>query len=244
MNDRLGHEGDRLVYKRDEDDLTVPSQRTRDTAPASGEPHHGATPADRTDAPYDGPGDGPGRGARDDVPAPGPVRTPQAPETGAGPRSDAPGGAPVTAGFPEATAGRPDDVAAPGGTAAGTGGTDADLPDATRTGSPAHTGTAAHGAPAHAGGTRGLLFEQDAAEVRRRWQEVQASFVDDPRDSVERADALLDEVVRAFRSALEARTAELRGRWKDSGDTEHLRTALRDYRATLEQLLDISAGMR
>ncbi|MBB2913025.1 hypothetical protein FHS43_004320 [Streptosporangium becharense] len=259
MEDRSGHGHDRLVYKRDEEDLTVPPQRTDDTAPATGDPRPGDAP------------DGSGRGA-----SPADVRS----------SGHVPAGAPATAGFPEATAGRPDDVATPGDTGAGTGLTDADLPDAgpAHTG-PAHTGPAhaatglpgtepgvpAHaatglpdagsdlpgtgtgtepGVPAHAGGTRGILLRQDAEDVRRRWQAVQASFVDDPRDSVERADALLDEVVNAFRSALEARTAELRGRWKgsgdakDSGDTEELRTALRDYRAALEELLNISTGTR
>jgi hypothetical protein len=98
--------------------------------------------------------------------------------------------------------------------------------------------------PAHAAGTP--LFDQDPDEVRRRWQEVQAGFVDDPRDSVERADSLLDEITTSLRTALETRTAELQGRWKnsDQNDTEQLRTALRDYRAMLEQLLTTSAGTR
>ncbi|MFF5212527.1 hypothetical protein [Streptosporangium sp. NPDC000396] len=92
----------------------------------------------------------------------------------------------------------------------------------------------------------GFLFDQDPGEVRRRWQEVQVGFVDDPRDSVERADALVEEVTSSLRNALEARTTELQSRWKNIGhdDTEQLRTALRDYRAMLEQLLDLSTGTR
>ncbi|MEU6742880.1 hypothetical protein [Streptosporangium sandarakinum] len=91
----------------------------------------------------------------------------------------------------------------------------------------------------------GPLFEHDADEIRRRWQEVQVGFVDDPRDSVTRADALLEELVGSLRTALERRTASLRQRWDgDEHDTERLRTALRDYRATLEQLLNLSSGTR
>ncbi|WP_189250488.1 hypothetical protein [Streptosporangium pseudovulgare] len=91
----------------------------------------------------------------------------------------------------------------------------------------------------------GPLFEHDADGIRRRWQEVQVGFVDDPRDSVTRADALLEELVGSLRTALERRTASLRQRWDgDEHDTERLRTALRDYRATLEQLLNLSSGTR
>ncbi|MET9067402.1 hypothetical protein [Streptosporangium sandarakinum] len=91
----------------------------------------------------------------------------------------------------------------------------------------------------------GPLFEHDADEIRRRWQEVQVGFVDDPRDSVTRADALLEELVGSLRTALERRTASLRQRWDgDEHDTERLRIALRDYRATLEQLLNLSSGTR
>ncbi|MEV4096346.1 hypothetical protein [Streptosporangium saharense] len=95
-------------------------------------------------------------------------------------------------------------------------------------------------APANGG-----LFDQDPDEVRRRWQEVQASFVDDPRESVERADSLVTEVSDSLRDALEARASGLRDRWKDGaegGDTEGLRTALRDYRSLLDRLLDLTSG--
>ncbi|MFF0579733.1 hypothetical protein ACFY19_01050 [Streptosporangium saharense] len=97
--------------------------------------------------------------------------------------------------------------------------------------------------PADAPANEGL-FDQDPDEVRRRWQEVQASFVDDPRDSVERADSLVTEVGDQLRAALEARASGLRDRWQDAegGDTEGLRTALRDYRALLDRLLDLTSG--
>ncbi|GII05404.1 hypothetical protein [Planobispora takensis] len=115
---------------------------------------------------------------------------------------------------------------------------------------PAHSGAvvAPAGQPAqHA--TRASLFDHDPEDIRRRWQEVQAGFVDDPREAVERADSLLDEVTSSVRRALEARSSELQGRWKDveQNDTEQLRTALRDYRSTLEALLGLpvtSAGTR
>ncbi|WP_329093577.1 hypothetical protein [Streptosporangium sp. NBC_01469] len=272
--DRLVHkvdeDDDRTVRKFDENDLnaTRHGQDSQDTAPEFQEPRPGD--ADHTDASPLDPDTGtrdPLAGDRDDVlvvessddrratgsdvlldddrhDVPGdpddgrndspfahaqpPAATPGTPVTGIGAHAPVPGaGSPVTPGFPESTADRPDDVLDEG-----TGFTDAERADQT----PAVT------APA----TAGALFDQDSDDVRRRWQEVQAGFVDDPRDAVERADSLLDEVTSSLRNALETRTGELQGRWKNTekNDTEDLRTALRDYRATLEQLLNISAGTR
>ncbi|MFC4060082.1 hypothetical protein ACFOWE_17390 [Planomonospora corallina] len=87
------------------------------------------------------------------------------------------------------------------------------------------------------------LLDADPEDVRRRWQQVQVGFVDDPRGAVERADSLLGEMTEAIRAALESRTSDLRSRWRDGrdDDTERLRTALRDYRSVLEQLLELAA---
>ncbi|MFB9530380.1 hypothetical protein [Nonomuraea roseola] len=89
---------------------------------------------------------------------------------------------------------------------------------------------------------RAALFDQDVDQAHTRWHDLQATFVDDPRQAVEQADQLVDEVVNALTSSLTTRTSELGGRWKntDQGDTEQLRLALRDYGAMLEQLLALS----
>ncbi|GAA3139288.1 hypothetical protein GCM10010466_33060 [Planomonospora alba] len=137
----------------------------------------------------------------------------------------------------DAPAGRPGDLAD-----TGPGLTDADRPDTAgaEVPDPAHAGPGASGgAPA----TRLPLLDGDPAEVRRRWQQVQVGFVDDPRGAVERAESLLGEVTDGIRAALEARVSDLRSRWKDGdGDTERLRTALRGYRSVLEQLLELAAA--
>jgi hypothetical protein len=67
-----------------------------------------------------------------------------------------------------------------------------------------------------------------------RWHDIKAGFVDDPRDSVEKADALIDEAV----SALAARRQALVDGWKngDQNDTEQLRLALREYRSLFDKL--------
>ncbi|GAA1012277.1 hypothetical protein Aple_008040 [Acrocarpospora pleiomorpha] len=65
-----------------------------------------------------------------------------------------------------------------------------------------------------------------------RWHDIKAGFVDDPRDSVEKADALIDEAV----NALAARRQALVDGWKNHNDTEQLRLALREYRSLFDKL--------
>ncbi|MEU8195050.1 hypothetical protein AB0C10_14860 [Microbispora amethystogenes] len=85
-------------------------------------------------------------------------------------------------------------------------------------------------ATTNASGTGAVL--DDALEGR--WREIKSGFVDDPRQSVEQADALVEEALSAFTSRREA----LLGQWKDNerGDTEALRLALHEYRTLLAQL--------
>ncbi|MEU1721165.1 hypothetical protein [Nonomuraea sp. NPDC005692] len=96
--------------------------------------------------------------------------------------------------------------------------------------------------PSHAAPREVTLFDHDPAEVQARWRDVQASFVDDPAEAMQRADGLVGEVVESLTNSLTSRTGALRERWKDvdSPDTEDLRQAFRDYRNVLEQLLALS----
>lgn len=250
MNDRFSQAQDRLVHKTDEnddrqvrrfgeDDLNTPrhTESAGDTTSDLQESHRDDASLDRPDADRrdtltDDRDDAFNDAAaiedndRDGALAHSPAVTPGTPVTGT---HQVPAtGSTVTPGFPETTSDRPDDVLDED-----TGFTDTDQTEQVGQAPAAHTDAAS-------------LFSQDSDDVRRRWQEVQAGFVDDPRDAVERADSLLDEITTSFRSALEARSSDLQGRWKntDKNDTEDLRTALRDYRATLEQLLNISSGTR
>jgi len=84
------------------------------------------------------------------------------------------------------------------------------------------------------------LFDSGYAdEARGRWQELQAQFVDDPRNTVEQADALvaglLDELAREFSKA----RSDLERQWSEGEDvsTEDLRLTLRRYRSFFERLL-------
>jgi hypothetical protein len=86
------------------------------------------------------------------------------------------------------------------------------------------------------------VLDPSAAErLRGRWQEVQAGFVDEPRQSVTEADQLvgevLDEVSRVFRD----QRSELEAEWSGDAqpDTEELRQALRRYREFFDRLLSL-----
>ncbi|MCT9930443.1 hypothetical protein N5079_09465 [Planotetraspora sp. A-T 1434] len=101
--------------------------------------------------------------------------------------------------------------------------------------------TAAPGIDAETASSESLAAAEAAPAIDfdRRWHEIKAGFVDDPRSSVEQADALVEEAVAVFTTRRQA----LLDRWKnrdhndsDHNDTEALRLALRDYYALLLQL--------
>ena len=127
----------------------------------------------------------------------------------------------------------PADGATPDHRTGGTGGT-----------APAHRvdGTdGTHGADA-ARRTReaALLTRDEREEFARRLQHAVNGFVDEPRRSVEEADALFEEVSGRIRALLAERHHQLRAPWHGEGvtaETEDLRKALRRYRDAAEQLL-------
>jgi hypothetical protein len=72
-----------------------------------------------------------------------------------------------------------------------------------------------------------------------RWREIQAGFVDEPRQSVEQADALVADLMQRLAAGFSAERERLESQW-DSGDdvsTEDLRVALTRYRSFFERLL-------
>jgi hypothetical protein len=88
-----------------------------------------------------------------------------------------------------------------------------------------------HQSPPGAGAERPFeLFQGgEMDDYRRRWDTLQAGFVDDPRGSAQQADALIGELV----DRVSTRHQELReqlGDGTDGGDTEAMRMALRQYR--------------
>jgi hypothetical protein len=87
---------------------------------------------------------------------------------------------------------------------------------------------------------RGPLLADDAtSEVRSRWEEIQGSFVDEPRRAVEEADSLVAELMQRLADSFAEERKGLEGQW-DRGDevsTEDLRIALQRYRSFFDRLL-------
>jgi hypothetical protein len=84
------------------------------------------------------------------------------------------------------------------------------------------------------------LLDGDRPEsFRGRWVEIQAAFVDHPRESVEQADALVAEVVQELQASFDAARERLESQWSrgDEASTEDLRLALRRYRSFFDRLL-------
>ncbi|MET9895637.1 hypothetical protein ABZZ47_36655 [Streptomyces sp. NPDC006465] len=84
-----------------------------------------------------------------------------------------------------------------------------------------------------------LLTAEDEEAFRARWHEIQNKFVDDPRNSVHSADALVADVMRTLAETFSERKQELEGQWNrgEQVNTEELRRALRQYRTFFNRLL-------
>jgi hypothetical protein len=86
-----------------------------------------------------------------------------------------------------------------------------------------------------------LFAGGDAQDFRGRWSDIQTSFVDEPRHSVEQADALVAEVMQRLAQVFADERSRLEQQW-DRGadtDTEALRQALRRYRSFFDRLLSM-----
>jgi hypothetical protein len=126
------------------------------------------------------------------------------------PAASVPAGTPVPEGLPEPAAATDTDGAAATDTA----------------GTPAAEATA--GSP---------LASLDAAAIRNRFIDIQAGFVDEPRQAVEEAGRFVDDLVRQVADALREQRGQLAG---PEGSTEDLRLALRAYRQFVDRLLDLA----
>lgn len=86
------------------------------------------------------------------------------------------------------------------------------------------------------------LFTPEAAtDFRSRWDLVQRSFVDDPREAVHAADELVVQVTQSLAETFASQRSELEKGLDQAGSstTENLRIALRQYRSFFERLLSI-----
>jgi hypothetical protein len=78
-------------------------------------------------------------------------------------------------------------------------------------------------------------------DLRSRWAEVQADFVDDPRDCVQKADGLVSDVVVMLTNGFSKARSQLEEHWGrgEEVSTEDLRIALTRYRDFFERLLAV-----
>jgi hypothetical protein len=85
-----------------------------------------------------------------------------------------------------------------------------------------------------------LFSETDIGDLRGRWGNVQAGFVDEPRRAVEEGDKLVATVMQRLAEGFANERSNLEKQW-DRGDnvsTEDLRIALQRYRSFFDRLLN------
>jgi hypothetical protein len=86
-----------------------------------------------------------------------------------------------------------------------------------------------------------LFADEETSRLRKEWDSVQASFVDEPRQAVEAADRLVASAIKRMAEIFADEKARLEGQW-DRGDdvsTEDLRQALRRYRSFFSRVLSV-----
>jgi hypothetical protein len=84
------------------------------------------------------------------------------------------------------------------------------------------------------------LFPSDQSDrFTARWQEIQTSFVDRPREAVAEADALVADLMQRLAASFSQERERLETQWHQGDDvsTEDLRVALTRYRSFFDRLL-------
>jgi hypothetical protein len=92
-----------------------------------------------------------------------------------------------------------------------------------------------------AGSSAPLFDESEAQDFRDRWQDIQAGFVDDPKQAVQQADGLVADVIQRLAQVFADERNKLEDQWSGGGDvdTESLRKALQTYRSFFDRLLSV-----
>lgn len=115
-----------------------------------------------------------------------------------------------------------------------------ELPDAPETAAQREPDEEPANPPADA--SDGPLFSETQRDgFSARWREIQTSFVDDPTETVKKADSLVEDVTDAVTRSFESQRTTLEQKWNQgkAPSTEDLRLALQRYRAFFERLLQI-----
>ena len=91
------------------------------------------------------------------------------------------------------------------------------------------------------GSHEALFPANDTDNFRNRWNDIQVGFVDEPRQSVEKADQLVASVIQRLAQVFADERGKLESDWGKGGEvsTEDLRQALRRYRSFFDRLLSV-----
>ena len=84
-----------------------------------------------------------------------------------------------------------------------------------------------------------MFTPEEVNQLRPAWDGIQTRFIDEPRKSVEEADALVASTVQRLTDSFSRARTDLEARWSkgDQVSTEDLRLALRRYRSFFDRLL-------
>lgn len=83
------------------------------------------------------------------------------------------------------------------------------------------------------------LKAEDVEALKARWNAIQIEFVDEPRRSVEQADALVVDTLKLIEQAFSETRTNLESRWltNEEVSTEDLRKTLQSYRSFFNRFL-------
>jgi len=104
-----------------------------------------------------------------------------------------------------------------------------------------HDAVAASAAARDASGELQLFDDGETSALRRRWSDIQAGFVDEPRKAVELADSLVAETMQRLAQTFASARQSLEHQWDRGEDvtTEDLRVTLQRYRSFFDRLLSV-----
>ncbi len=90
-------------------------------------------------------------------------------------------------------------------------------------------------------GHAALFPAEDTESLRSQWRDIQGTFVDEPREAVERANQLVETVIKRLTDVFATERGGLEREWSAGKDvsTEDLRQALRRYRSFFDRLLSV-----
>jgi hypothetical protein len=84
-----------------------------------------------------------------------------------------------------------------------------------------------------------LLPEGDRSKYQEQWGSIQTKFIDEPKECVKEADALVAGVIQQLATKFAEQRTSLEQQWGSGGEasTEDLRQALQHYRSFFQRLL-------